>query len=151
MEKRELWTQDIGLILRQTCLGFADAYVLGSASAMLVQAASPERDRALELEAQAYRDGLHGAIKSQMDTMMVSKEQQDLFIAAAKREMQLHKATEDLADERWEVRVTMPGTLAAHNADRVDNGVLVWAFKADAIMDRDQVLKATSWIEGGKR
>ena len=60
----------------------------------------------------------------------------------------MRNATEDLSDEHWEVRVRMPGEVIAHNADKVENGELVWEFPALAIQDRDHKLKATSRVQG---
>ena len=143
------WPQEIGLTLRRSVLDFAQGYDLSRALALLKDPAGPARDEQIKQEASAFDDGLKRTAHDMLAKLGVTDAQRERFIAAAKKELAIRAATEDLADERWEVRVTMPGTLAASNADRMENGVLIWEFDSKAFLDRDHVLKATSWTGPG--
>ncbi|MYA51414.1 MAG: hypothetical protein F4Y25_11900 [Chloroflexi bacterium] len=49
-----------------------------------------------------------------------------------------------LADGWFRVRVRLPGELAEHNADRVENGELVWQIGLDSTEERQLTARATS-------
>ncbi|MDE2836230.1 MAG: hypothetical protein OXL97_01800 [Chloroflexota bacterium] len=49
-----------------------------------------------------------------------------------------------LADGWFRVRVKLPGELADHNADRVENGELVWQMGLDSTEERQLTARATS-------
>ncbi len=49
-----------------------------------------------------------------------------------------------LADGWFRVRVRLPGELAEHNADRVENGELVWQMGLDSTEERQLTARATS-------
>lgn len=49
-----------------------------------------------------------------------------------------------LADGWFRVRVKLPGELAEHNADRVENGELVWQMGLDSTEERQLKARATS-------
>ncbi len=68
--------------------------------------------------------------------------------------------TSDLSDESWVVTVELPGRIVGHNSDlAVDParpaGTVEWRFPGKALFDRDQILRATSFVpgrgSGGKR
>ncbi|HVU65444.1 MAG TPA: hypothetical protein VHC70_15800 [Phycisphaerales bacterium] len=140
------WPQHIPLLLRAAALDFASSFDISSADTLLRQPASPDRDSRLNQIAARFTSGLEAAVKSEFEKLHVPEDQRARFGRMADAEKTSRAATEDLSDERWEVRLTMPGTLIAHNADRVEDGALVWEFSADAIMDRDQVIRASSIV-----
>jgi hypothetical protein len=144
------WAQHIPLQLRAAALKFGDAFDIAKADALLRQPESAERDAQLNTIAGDFTTGIGAAIKAEFARLNIPEAQQARFERIATAERNLRAATEDLADERWEVRVVMPGEILAHNADRVENGTLVWEFSADAIMDRDQVIRASSLVRGAK-
>jgi hypothetical protein len=144
------WPQEIGLVLRQSVLAFAEQFKIDGALAALTQADESTRGAAIQREAEALRAGLRQSVHDAMQTLALPEAQQERFVAAAKRAIAVRHATEDLSDERWEVRVKLPGVVGASNADKLENGVLVWEFAAPAFLDRDHVLKATSHVEVGK-
>jgi len=56
--------------------------------------------------------------------------------------------TDDLGDEVFKVRLTLPGTIVAGNFHRRDRDDCVrWKFKGDYLKDRDVVLRAVSVVE----
>ncbi len=150
LEADHTWPQEVALSLRQATMGYAERFDVSKAATLLAKPQTPERDAAMNGMGGAFTEGLHATIKAAMDKFALPEDQAKRFIDAALAERAMRQATEDLADERWEVRVTMPGTIAAHNADRVEGNTLIWEFTAEAIMDRDQVLKATSTIGPAK-
>jgi hypothetical protein len=140
------WPQEIGLTLRRAALDYAERFNIARAMEMLAQGPSEARDAAIGAETAVFTDGLHRAVGDTLAKLNVTEDQRLRFIDAAKKAMTMRAATEDLSDERWEVRVRLPGTIAASNADRVENGLLIWEFSAQAFFDRDHSLRATSWI-----
>ena len=149
LERRGVWTQDLGLKLRRAVLDAAASFDSSNALALLGTPASPERDVAISAQAEVFSTRLAQAVPTSLAAMNLPAEQTKAFetvMAAARAE---RAATEDLADEKWEVRVQMPGTVTEHNADAVEDGVLVWRFSAIAINDRDQVCRATSVLPPG--
>lgn len=57
------------------------------------------------------------------------------------------EVTEDLGDEAFVVRLTLPGRLIAHDADGVEGGALVWRFHGQDLRDRRHTLLAESVVE----
>ena len=50
-----------------------------------------------------------------------------------------------LGDERFVVRVRLPGQVSVHNGDAVEeDGTIVWRFEGRDLWDREQVLVARS-------
>ncbi len=144
------WPQEIGLTLRQAALDFAKSYNTDTAAAALAKPDSPEREGAIRREVSTLETGLRNSVHDMMQKLSLPEAQRERFLSAAKREIALRQATEDFGDERWEVRLQLPGVICASNADKVENGVLVWEFTSAAFLDRNHVLRATSHVETGK-
>ena len=151
LEADGTWGQEIGLVLRAAAVDYGERFNTADAEALLAKPDDAQRQEAIKAMSEVFIDGLRQAVGDALESLAVPEPERKRFVEAALRERAMRKATEDLADERWEVRVTMPGTLSAHNADRVEKGVLIWEFKADAIMDRDQVIRATSFVPSEPR
>lgn len=143
--------QDVGLRLRVALLRFADAYDTQAILDLLAKPESKERDAAIDAIARSFLTGARKALEKAMQSSPLTMDERQAFLAAFDTESARRAVTEDLADEKWEVRVEMPGTIVASNADTSDETTAVWAFPAGAIMDRDQVLMVTSRLDSSKR
>jgi len=55
--------------------------------------------------------------------------------------------TSDLADEKFEVKITMPGTVVSGNYDDVTDERAEWKFEAEKILEDDYVLRVVSIVE----
>ena len=55
--------------------------------------------------------------------------------------------TADLADEKFSVRVALPGRIVAGNHDRLEDGKARWDFDFDDLKDRDRTLRVVSVLE----
>jgi hypothetical protein len=141
------WTQETGMLVRQTLADYVNAFDPRPFADLLGQPQNEERDQRIAAAARTFRDELRQAVMTKMDAMGLSKESQARFIAAAETETDRRAVTEDLADEKWEVRVTLPGTIAAHNGDRVEGSTVIWNFTGEYLMDRDQTLMASSRVD----
>lgn len=62
-------------------------------------------------------------------------------------ERRAFEVTEDLGDERFVVRLRLPGRVERHDADAVEDGALVWRFSGEELRDREVTLLATSVLE----
>lgn len=144
------WPQEIGLLVRQAVtdrIGNVDGANL---AAQLGRPDSEERNAAIAAAVKSFGDGIREAVVKQMSALGVPPDDQALFMAGAEQEADRRAVTEDLGDERWEVRVTLPGVVAAHNGDRVEGNTVVWTFTGPYLMDRDQTLMASSRIDEKK-
>lgn len=52
--------------------------------------------------------------------------------------------TDDLGDESFEVRVTLPGAVVSGNFSALEGATAIWTFEGKALVDRDVVLEAVS-------
>ena len=73
------------------------------------------------------------------------------FWQAYELEQARRVVTEDLSDERWDIRVKLPGEVVAHNGERIEKGMVIWEFPANMLQDRDHVLMVTSRLVPGDR
>jgi hypothetical protein len=138
--------QDRALAVRSAVVRAAETYDAGPILALLVQEESAERNAAIAAGAEAFVAGLRAAVDAALTAQGIAGADRAAFEAAYRAEEDRRAVTEDLADERWVVRVNLPGEVVAHNADRVEDGTLVWEFTALAVMDRDQVIMASSRV-----
>lgn len=138
------WPQDYALRLQRALLDHFAQTDLEHVLELLRQPQSAERDAQVNQFGEELIAGATRALEGELRELRVPRRQTDAFLDAYQREEKRRKVTEDLGDERWTVRVELPGELVAHNGDEVEDGFVVWHFPAKAIMDREQVLMATS-------
>ncbi len=68
--------------------------------------------------------------------------------ATAIREARMrYQVTEDLADESFKLKVTLPGTLISHNGDGQEGSTVTWSWQAKDVFDQDRVLIAHSVLK----
>lgn len=144
------WPQEIGLLVRQSVSDRITNVDGAGLAAQLGKPDSEERNAAIAQAVKSFGDGIRDAVIKQMTGLGIPPDQQAAFMAGAEAEADRRAVTEDLADERWEVRVTLPGQVVAHNGDRVEGNTVVWTFTGPYLMDRDQTLMATSRIDEKK-
>lgn len=147
----EEWPQEIGLMVRQAPADHVAMLDPMPFAKLLGEEESEDRNAKITAASAAFHDGLRDAVVKRMESLGVSKESQARFMSAAEAEANRRGVTEDLSDEKWEVRVTLPGVIIAHNGDRVEGNTVVWTFGAEHIMDRDQVLMASSRVDQGSK
>jgi hypothetical protein len=140
------WPQYYGLILRQGLLDYFAEVDLTPIVTLMKQPAGPGRDDAIAGFGTALIVGARDRLLQTLGKLRVPAAEADAFFAAYDEEETRRTVTEDLGDEDWDVRVTLPGQLIAHDGDRVDGDSVVWTFKGEALMDRDQILSATSRV-----
>ncbi len=87
---------------------------------------------------------MHGVLR---DSGAYSPGQLNRFIHLFHEEQRRHEITHDLSDERFTVRVEMPGTIVGHNADGANGNVVTWTFEGTMLRDRDVDLMVTSRVD----
>jgi hypothetical protein len=102
-------------------------------------AAALERSRA-ELEHRTLA-AMQAALR---DTGRYPPSQINRFLHRFDQHRMAHRVTEDLGDERFTVRVRMPGTVVGHNGSAEQDGVVTWTFDGSMLRDREVELMATS-------
>ena len=149
------WTQEVGLLLMRAIFDYADNFNYKPVAALLNKADSPGREDAISDFATDFKRGLLRVVPDKLAELKIDPAARKRFLDSFSLEQRTRDATEDLADEHWEVRLVMPGQIIAHNADREElvgaTRTLIWEFKALAIMDRDQPILATSYLPAPSR
>ena len=105
-----------------------------------------ELDQQFERESQRLVDEAHQAIvRSLKQDAGYDAERIAKFEAAYERAKKFYDITNDLGGHSFEIEVKMPGTIVAHNGDKVDDdGTVKWEFDGKAFRDRPYELMVTS-------
>jgi hypothetical protein len=147
----ERWPQHYGLILRRTVLDHFQNEDVEPVMQLLAEPASPERDAAIDDFARHVVDAVPEVLREKMKELRIPRQQIDVFFAGYDEEEARRAVTEDLGDDKLEVRLALPGQIIAHNAEEVDGEFVVWHVPGKALFDRDVVLMATSRVDRGAR
>jgi hypothetical protein len=140
----EEWPQHYGLLLRQALLDYFERQDLEPLLELLGMPQSEERDAEIDRLSKEFLDGIPAVLTEQLKKLRVPRAAMDTFFAALETEEARRAVTEDLNDEKWEVRVEMPGEIVAHNGHSLDGPAVEWIFDGKALMDRDQSVMVTS-------
>jgi hypothetical protein len=143
--------QDIGLRIRSAVLAASESFDRARALTLLELPPSEERDKEIAALAQQFDADLRTAMERQLAAEPLLDRERETYRTAYDAERRRHAVTEDLQDERWEVRLILPGKVIAHNADREEDGALVWVFEGSALRDMSKELMATSVVWGPGR
>jgi len=138
--------QDVGLRIREAAVAAGNSFDPAKALALLAMPQSDERDRAIAELSGEFLLAITHALNIAIAAEKLTADEINAFSDAYEKARRIREVTEDLADERWEVRVKMPGRIVAHNADEVENDELVWTFDSAALMDAERELLATSVV-----
>ncbi|MBI5863187.1 MAG: hypothetical protein HZB38_01475 [Planctomycetes bacterium] len=144
---KDRWPQHFGLLVRQTLLDEYKKLDPRRVADLLAEPASESRDAEINETGQRVLVAGREAVHRMLRNLDVPSREIDQFFAAADREEKRRIVSEDIGDERWTVRVQMPGEIIASNATSLDNGVAEWAFDGKLMYDRDQVLMVTSRVD----
>lgn len=144
MEKR--WPQHYGLLARSALLAQYEKIDAREIAELLGRPESQERDARINRFGEQLLSEGREAVQDTLRKLDVPSREIEQFFDDVDKEQQRRAVTEDIEDERWEVRVELPGDLIASNATRIEDGVLIWEFPGKAMFDRDHVLMATSFI-----
>lgn len=148
------WPQDYGLRLRKALMDHYEKVDAQRLLDMLAAPGSPERDRAINEFGEDLVGGGRDALYKELQKLGASKGQIEKFFEAHDAEDARRAVTEDVADERWEVRVELPGEIVAHNATNTEttqdrSAAVIWVFTGKALYDREHVLMVTSRVGRG--
>jgi hypothetical protein len=109
-----------------------------------VEATNPDGNIFAELEREFDRaavDTINGALASHPNVSGTG---------AFRQRFDFHrkawKVTEDLNDERFTIRVEMPGQIVAHNGDNRAGNIVTWTFAGEFLHDRTIELLVTSRV-----
>lgn len=144
MEKR--WPQHYGLLVRSALLAQYEKTDAREIAELLARPQSEERDARINRFGERMLAEGRDAVRETLQKLDVPSREIEQFFAAVEVEERRRAVTEDIEDDRWEVRVELPGDLIASNATRIEDGVLIWSFGGRVILDRDHVLMATSFV-----
>ena len=105
-----------------------------------------QRDQQLERESQRILDEGHRAfVRSLKQDARYDDQRTSKFEAALGRAKKSYDITNQLGGHAFEIEVTMPGTVVAHNAEKdVEDGTVQWQFDGTAFRDRPFELMVTS-------
>ncbi|MFO0861304.1 MAG: hypothetical protein U0570_12175 [Phycisphaerales bacterium] len=137
--------QQAGIRILNAATQASDAFDFASAMKLLDAPASKERDAAIVAAANSFFSALQTGIDQAIEREITDASLKAAFRAAMAHEKADRAVTEDLNDESFEVTLSLPGDLVASNGETVD-GSVSWKFDGIALMDRDQILLATSRV-----
>ncbi len=138
------WPEDRLLRLRLAVLDHYRQTDVSDLAELLGEPDTPERNERIRKRLEALRTGVAELLRPHLRAMHVPRQQIDAFVERYDLARAAHAGTEDLADEKWEVRVRLPGEIVAYNADTIDGNETVWHFGGEFLTDRGQVLMVTS-------
>ena len=145
MEKR--WPQHYGLLARSALLAQYERFDTREIAEWLAKPASEERDARINRFGEELLADGRNAVQETLRSLRIPRGEIDRFFAAMDQEQQRRTVTEDIEDDRWDVRVQLPGDLIASNATRIEDGVAIWEFPGRVLLDRDHVLLVTSFVQ----
>ncbi|GJQ29279.1 MAG: hypothetical protein HBSAPP03_11630 [Phycisphaerae bacterium] len=141
--------QDTGLRVAAAVVNAGHDFDTSRALDLLEAPETEARNSEIERLAVSFEQTLRDAVTNAIERESLTAKDRAVFLAAYEDERRRREITEDLMDERWEVRLVLPGTVVAHNADAVEaGGVLVWKFDGASLMDVDKEVRATSVVRG---
>ncbi len=143
----EEWPQDYALRLRAALLDEFDRAPLEPLLALLSQEQSGARDERIDDIANDLFKDVDQRLDAELTELGVSRQQREKFEAAMDLQEARRAATEDIGDERFEVRIELPGEVILHNGKLSDDGFVTWEFDGQALYDRSELLMATSRVE----
>ena len=88
------------------------------------------------------------SLRGANETLSLSAEARRLYQTTLERERNAFDVAQDLDDENFTVRVTLPGAVIADNGDELEGSTVVWTFSGKDLHDHDLVLVAHSVLEG---
>ncbi len=141
--------QDTGLRILESVAKGANAFDINASLDLLSKPPSKERDAAIEKAAKDFLASIDSAIDAAISAEKLSPADNAAFRAAMAHEKTMREITEDIGDENFKVELSLPGEIVASNAN-VTGPVVSWSFDGYALMDRDQILMATSRVPKAK-
>ncbi len=144
--REEPWPQHYELLLRRALLEHFEKADLTPVLELLRQPQSEERDAQVNRYGEELIEASRDTLRAQLEELRVPRREIEAFFEAYDEEQARRAVTEDLGDERFVVRLELPGELVAHNGDSVNDGVVEWEFGGQALLDREHVLMATSRV-----
>lgn len=104
-----------------------------------------DRDREVESAAERVMEQAHQACTQSLRTIAkFDDEKIAKFQLAYDRAKRYYDITSQQAGHAFEIRVTMPGEVVAHNGDKIEDDEIVWEFDGNAFRDRANELMVTS-------
>ncbi|MEW6074415.1 MAG: hypothetical protein AB1726_17705 [Planctomycetota bacterium] len=101
--------------------------------------------------ARGLEEGLRQAIRDTLRRALgragVAEDTQNAILFGLEWEFTAYAHSDDVSDEDFTVRVTLPGVVVDGNQDSGEGGALVWAFEGKDLHERDVVLRAVSVLE----
>ena len=139
-EVEEDWPLDLQL---DTRAAFRRAYLTVDLDSLVELLNDETGDEDIEAVAAATQEEARENMATLLKQRGRRRAEVDRFFAAIDREERVHKITEDLADETFEVSLNLPGEVVAHDG-RLEGNTVIWGFLGEGLMDRRQILRATS-------
>jgi hypothetical protein len=96
-------------------------------------------------EAKKFQETMREQLKDAARTVAgLNGSQITVFMNELEGQIKEFEITQDLGDEKFEIRVELPGSIVATNADSIEGSTAVWSFDGQIIRDKQLELLATS-------
>lgn len=138
--------QDHFLLARKAILEVYEDQTDWDALAKRLEALSgDDRDKEVERTAQLVLDQARKTMIQSLRTQAkFDDDRMTKFEAAFDRAKRYYDITAQQEAHAFEIRVSMPGEIVAHNADKDEDGEFIWEFDGSAFRDRPYELMVTS-------
>lgn len=130
------------------CLADVDYHVLAELLKPVENPLEQEAfDNAMKAETAEFQEKMRAHFKEAARTVAgFNATQARYFLDELDRRRFAFEVTQDLGDEKFEIRVEMPGTIIATNADSIEGSTAKWEFDGQIIRDRELELLVTSRV-----
>jgi hypothetical protein len=140
------WPQDVVLMIDGELHRYFEQTSVQPLVAALAEEPGPQRDDRINAIAEDFIVGVREHIAHRLAGRKLPPSEIEAFFDVFETASARRAISEDLADEKWRIELSLPGELVAHNGDTLENGSVVWEFDSEAFFDRDMKLMATSRI-----
>ena len=142
----EVWPRRYGLAIEKTVKDYFASHDLRPLADLMAQPDYPGRDESINEFGEAMFSTYQDVIEEQMAEMRIPEDEVQAFFDGYALEKMRHEVTQDLQDEKFEIRVQMPGRIVAHDGDRVEGSTVIWEFDAKVFNDRPHTVRVTSRV-----
>jgi hypothetical protein len=103
------------------------------------------RDEQIQAEAQKFQSAAVAHLKETLQSLAeYDATTLSAFMARYERNKKRYEVSQDLADDKFEITIDMPGQLIAHNADSASGSTVMWTIEGPQLHDCEKELLVSS-------
>ena len=108
----------------------------------------PAAEEAVQMEAERFEaSALKTMVATLRDSGWYPRSRINQFTDRFAEHRRFHEITEDLGDDGFVIKVTMPGIIVGDNGESANGSTVTWTFSGAMLRDRDLELMVTSRLD----